>query len=86
MTATEAAPNTDLNKLDFWAQPAAERHAAFTWLRNNKPISWNDKPDPIAPELPSEAGFWNLVKHEDIRYVSRNPQLFTSAQGVFVAG
>jgi cytochrome P450 len=53
-------------------------------LRANQPVSWQDKPDPIAPELPSEAGFWSLVKHEDIRYVSRNPQLFTSTHGIFV--
>jgi cytochrome P450 len=81
---TTTAPNTQLNTLQFWAQPAAERDAAFTWLRANNPVSWNEAPDPIAPDLPNEAGFWSLVRHEDIRFVSRNPELFTSAKGVFV--
>lgn len=81
---TDTAPNTELNRLSFWAQPPAEREAAFTWLRHHQPVSWQDKPDPVAPELPSEAGFWSLVKHDDIRHVSRNPQLFTSSEGIFV--
>lgn len=78
------APNTQLNTLQFWAQTPQERDDAFIWLRTNGPVSWHDAPDPIAADLPNEAGFWSLVKHEDIRFVSRNPQIFSSAQGVFV--
>jgi cytochrome P450 len=81
---TTTAPNTELNTLQFWAQPAEQREEAFAWLRANEPVSWNDAPDPIAPDLPNNAGFWSLVKHDDIRFVSRNPELFTSTQGVFV--
>jgi cytochrome P450 len=81
---TTTAPNTELNTLKFWAQPAELRDEAFSWLRANDPVSWNEAPDPIAPDLPNHAGFWSLVKHEDIRYVSRSPELFTSTQGVFV--
>ena len=81
---TTTAPNTELNLLQFWAQPAEQRDAAFAWLRENEPVSWNDAPDPIAPDLPNEAGFWSLVKHDDIRYVSRTPELFTSIHGIFV--
>jgi cytochrome P450 len=81
---TTTAPNTQLNTLQFWAQPAEQRDVAFAWLRENEPVSWNEAPDPIAPDLPNEAGFWSLVKHDDIRYVSRNPELFTSTHGIFV--
>jgi cytochrome P450 len=81
---TTTAPNTMLNLLQFWAQPAEQRDEAFAWLRANEPVSWNDAPDPIAPDLPNEAGFWSLVKHDDIRYVSRTPELFTSRHGIFV--
>jgi cytochrome P450 len=81
---TTTTPNTQLTTLQFWAQPAEQRDAAFTWLRENEPVSWNEAPDPIAPDLPNEAGFWSLVKHDDIRYVSRTPELFTSSKGVFV--
>lgn len=81
---TTTAPNTELNKLAFWAQPAEQRDAAFAWLRANDPVAWHEAPDPIAPDLPNEAGFWSLTKHEDIKYVSRNPKLFSSAYGVFV--
>jgi cytochrome P450 len=77
-------PDLNINRLEFWGRPADERDATFTWLRQNQPVSWQDKPDPVAPELPSEAGFWSLVKHEDIRYVSRNPDKFTSTHGIFV--
>jgi cytochrome P450 len=81
---TTTAPNTELNTLKFWSQPAEQRDAAFAWLRANEPVSWNEPPDPIAPDLPNHAGFWSVVAHEDIRFVSRNPELFTSTEGVFV--
>lgn len=82
MTTTE--PDTKLNTLKFWAQPAEQRDAAFTWLRHNEPVAWHEAPDPIAPDLPNEAGFWSLTKYEDIKYVSRHPKLFSSAHGVFI--
>ncbi|MDT4905810.1 MAG: hypothetical protein QOH52_3826, partial [Pseudonocardiales bacterium] len=44
---TTTAPNTMLNLLQFWAQPAEQRDEAFAWLRANEPVSWNDAPDPI---------------------------------------
>ena len=81
---TTTVPNTDLNSLSFWARSAYERDAGFAWLRAHDPVAWHGAPDPISPDLPNEAGFWSLTKHPDIRYVSRNPQLFSSAHGVFI--
>lgn len=81
---TTTTPNTKLNTLEFWAQPAELRDEAFAWLRAHDPVAWNEAPDPISPDLPNDAGFWSLVKHEDIQFVSRTPELFTSTDGVFV--
>ncbi|SPM34805.1 Cytochrome P450 [Mycobacterium rhizamassiliense] len=82
-TAAEGI-DTRLNSLEFWAKPRAYRHEAFTWLRNNQPISWNDAPDSLDPNLQNAKGFWSLVKHRHLREVSRNVEVFSSAEGVFI--
>ncbi len=48
-------------------------HAWFSWLRANDPVHW--QPEKVG------AGFWAITKHEDVKTVSRNPQLFSSARG-----
>ena len=82
-TSTEGI-DTRLNSLEFWQRPRAYRHEAFTWLRNNTPISWNDAPDSLDPNLQNAKGFWSLVKHKHLREVSRNVEVFSSAEGVFI--
>ncbi|MBA3742846.1 cytochrome P450 [Sporichthya sp.] len=72
------------SSLRFWALPPAERLDYFTYLRENDPISWHGPPDSIDPSIPNAQGFWSVVKHADIQYVSRNPQIFSSAEGVFI--
>jgi cytochrome P450 len=52
---------------------AGDPYPAFRELRETDPVCWND-----------EAGFWALLKYEDIRYVSTNPALFSSARGITV--
>ncbi len=52
-----------------------ESHAAFTWLRKNNPISWN-------PGNEDLKGYWNLVRYEDVLYVSRHPEIFSSERGI----
>ncbi len=82
-TAAEGI-DTRLNSLEFWAKPRPYRHEAFKWLRNNQPISWNDAPDSLDPNLQNAKGFWSLVKHRHLREVSRNVEVFSSAEGVFI--
>lgn len=84
MTASAEEMDTRLNSLEFWAKPRAYRHEAFTWLRNNKPISWNEPPDSLDPNLQNAKGFWSIVKHAHLREVSRNVEVFSSAEGVFI--
>lgn len=84
MTASTEEMDTRLNSLEFWAKPRAYRHEAFKWLRDNKPISWNEPPDSLDPNLQNAKGFWSIVKHAHLREVSRNVEVFSSAEGVFI--
>lgn len=84
MTASTEEMDTRLNSLEFWAKPRAYRHQAFKWLRDNKPISWNEPPDSLDPNLQNAKGFWSIVKHGHLREVSRNVEVFSSAEGVFI--
>lgn len=45
--------------------------AQYAWLRANDPVHW--QPEPSGP------GFWALTRYEDVRRVSRQPQVFSSA-------
>lgn len=84
MTTFAEEGDTRLNSLEFWAKPRTYRHEAFTWLRNNRPISWNEPPDSLDPNLQNAKGFWSIVKHKHLREVSRNVEVFSSAEGVFI--
>src|SRR6266481_1551071 len=74
----------DLSSLEFWARPYEERERAFRWLRDNDPVSWHRPPEPLAPGLENAKGFWAIVRYEDIKAISRNPKVFSSAEGVFL--
>ena len=45
--------------------------ARTRWLRENEPVHWSEKD-----------GVWILSRYEEVSTVSKNQQLFTSAQGV----
>jgi cytochrome P450 len=83
MTTAEVV-RTDLNSLKFWALPRSTHHDTFRWLRANKPVSWNGPPDSLDPNLNNAKGFWSVVKHAHIAEISRQPEVFSSAQGVFI--
>lgn len=48
-------------------------HARMRWLRENDPVHWSQKD-----------GCWVISKFEDVAYVSKHQELFTSAHGVRV--
>jgi cholest-4-en-3-one 26-monooxygenase len=52
------------------------RHDAFAVLRRDHPVYWNEEPPEYGP------GFWNLTRHQDVVAVSRDPDTFSSAQGI----
>jgi cytochrome P450 len=71
----------DLSNPDSFA--AGFPHAYFAMLRREAPISWNE----IAPRpgnvqgMALERGFWVISRHADVIEISRDPKLFSSAQG-----
>ena len=73
----------DLSATSFWAQPMPAREAAFAELRRERPISWHGPTESVLIE-PEEStgGYWAVVRHEDVRTVSRDPETFCSGNGV----
>jgi len=45
----------------------------FAVLRREAPVFWHEEPD--------GPGFWVLTRYHDVRYVSKNPALFSSSLG-----
>ena len=71
-----------LGSLEFWDRPAERRDEAFALLRREAPVSHHDPPDNLLEvEEVDERGYWAVVRYEDIRHVSRHPELFCSGQG-----
>jgi cytochrome P450 len=73
---------TDLGSLDFWGKPAEERDRYFGWLRREAPISRHQPPEDILG-LPDQGrmSYWAIVRYEDVRRISRDPQTFCSGEG-----
>ncbi|SOJ54238.1 Steroid C26-monooxygenase [Mycobacterium simulans] len=59
-----------LHSPDFYA---GNPYPAFKELRATAPVCWNDV-----------TNFWALLKYEDIRFVSINPAMFSSASGITI--
>ncbi|UGT45518.1 cytochrome P450 [Nocardia yamanashiensis] len=70
-------PGFDFTDPELWATrtPVEE----FAELRRNAPIWWNAQtPEQAAPF--GDEGFWVVSRHEDIREISRQPELFSSSR------
>jgi cytochrome P450 len=63
----------------FWSLPDRERDAAFTVLREQRPVSWHEEFE--YPGLPKGPGFWAVTRWQDVWTVSRNADLFISGRG-----
>ncbi len=59
-----------LHSPDFYA---GNPYPAYRELRATAPVYWNDV-----------TNFWALLKYEDVRFVSSNPALFSSAKGITI--
>jgi cytochrome P450 len=72
-----------ISPLAFWADTAEGREQSFKILRDERPVSWHPPIEGalMAPEID---GVWAVTRHEDISYVSKNPDLFCSGQGVMI--
>jgi cytochrome P450 len=70
----------NLSDNDFWAQPRAQRFAAYRTLRARQAPPFFEAGDsPFGTE--EERGYYALLRHADVAEASRNPQLFSSAAG-----
>jgi cytochrome P450 len=76
------APHRDLGSLDFWGQPAEERDRYLAELRRDAPISRHQPPEDIMG-LPEQErmSYWAIVRYEDVRSISRDPETFCSGKG-----
>jgi cytochrome P450 len=50
-------------------------HATFRRLRDTNPVSWHEEHD-------GGKGFWAVTRYDDLLNVSRNVEVFSSAQGI----
>jgi cytochrome P450 len=50
-------------------------HETFAWLRAHDPVHWT-------PESDGGRGFWSVTRYHDVLTVSRNPEIYSSRQGI----
>jgi len=71
-----------INLIDAGAyQRSGPPHDQFSWLREHAPVYWHA--DGGRDGWP---GFWAVTRHEDVAFVSRHPELFSSARRLVVFG
>ncbi|MDT5197847.1 MAG: hypothetical protein QOH20_4601 [Mycobacterium sp.] len=70
----------DLSARAFWTYTQRERDESFRILRQTDQLTFQRPPEMSL--LPAQQGYWAIVRHEDVRHVSRHPELFCSGQGV----
>ena len=75
--------DVDISSVAFWSRPFAVRDRAFARLRTERPVSWHPALETpgYGKRLHHEAGFWAVTTAEDIAYVSRHHELFSSELG-----
>ena len=75
------ADSFNLSNPEFWTAPRDYREGAFRSLRNADGLRFSDEWLFEDSPFPPGAGYWSLVRHEDVWFASRNPQLFISGKG-----
>ncbi len=77
----DSLPNPLLG--EFWIRPADAINADIDRLRGAGGVTFH--PEPTIPDgylLPQGPGAWALANFADILHVSKNPAIFSSAQGI----
>ena len=57
-------------------------HEHFRQLRENDPVHW--QPECPLPGVPQGAGYWTLTRYEDVAFVSKNADIFSSEIGTSI--
>jgi methyl-branched lipid omega-hydroxylase len=91
MSALDALVNPDvdfatvnLSDPEFWLRDRTEREGVFWQLRQRPDLYYSEEFDFPDTPFPVGPGYWSLVRHQDVWFASRNPQLFVSGKGVNV--
>jgi cholest-4-en-3-one 26-monooxygenase len=72
----------EINLIDADAyQRGGPPHDQFSWLRAHAPVYWHAYGG--GADWP---GFWAVTRHEDVAYLSRHPEVFSSARRLVVFG
>lgn len=66
MMSVVTKPDIDLISGDFWG---TNPHEAMAWMRANEPVYWDGR-------------VWAISKYEDVKQVSKRPELFSNAGGI----
>jgi cholest-4-en-3-one 26-monooxygenase len=74
------APEINLIDADVY-QRSGPPYEQFSWLREHAPVYWH-----AFGGTDGWPGFWAVTKHEDIAYLSRHPEVFSSARRLVVFG
>jgi cytochrome P450 len=73
----------DISSGNFWNNDFATRDRTFRRLRAEPGLTWH-QPYDSSPFPHDEKGFWAVTRLEDIQYISKHPELFSSAQGASI--
>ena len=63
--------DVDISYIDSTNWVEADMRERFRWLRENDPIYWSEKDE-----------LWVVTRHDDVEYISKHQEIFTSAHGV----
>jgi cytochrome P450 len=66
-----------LSEPSLWG--SATREEVFASLREHDPVTWQEEPETIWSDR--GRGYWAVVRHADVRHVSRNTDQFVSGLG-----
>ena len=70
---------------EFWVRDQASIEADLALLRAEAPISWHEEPEvPEGTPVVRGPGYWALTRLDEILYVSKHPELFSSAGGITI--
>ena len=73
----------DLGSWDFWRLDDDLCDGAFATLRREAPVSFF--PQLTRDGDPPGRGHWALTRYEDVHFVSRHPEIFSSVPSIVMA-
>ncbi len=83
--ATIEIQQPNILNAEFWVRPQNLIEKELASYRSDHPVCFVPEPQmPAGSPIPQGPGSWVLTKHEDILHASRNPEIFSSAQGITI--